>query len=1050
MSKMIIVEGNSNDKDNTKVFMVKGEKGDPGDVNTEQLNAEKSARINADDNLQSQISSLASGSPLVASSTSEMTNTTRVYVNTTDGNWYYYNGSAWVSGGTYQSTGIAEDSVDMSMLTDEVKYNMLTGNLAYYNLVPGYYNYNGVFVQQTENEEVTTGEIYVNNASYVNISADVETTYSFWSGVTFFDEEDNFISRETYVSGAGYENNKMCIKTIPEDTAYCRFSYRMSPGIKYIYFSTNTINNIYRSVVNNNLDGYSVMYEGVAEVVRKELIEGYTNKYNITYKLPYRCDIYDKSNHIANLSYKEFTIPQILEGNNREIKNNYFLYYDLKTEEIKWRSMDSTAWFNTQSEFKDYVLIGFVNNNYGVISLYGNNFKVERQTNLCSIANGRVDGTLPTIENNHFKLAQDTLIFYNNTASGFNQYNHVTFSDGVDVDLSTVDSTLIKIFYIKQLDRVVWVKYSDWNYVDSNGDVYELTVDNSIYIALIRTSQKFMSINSPYIYDGKLFGLDLKHYAFSKLDLATQKRIGTLEHPEYEYSLMFIITDKLPKGTKFSFKGSENIYKWSVVEVSSDEIPNTQSSYPPTTYNQTDSGWLYAQHTYTSKYNGYKVVHLAYQDATKEISTDEVFNEYFTVSLPYNSYEDSVLKEINNLNLDEKLNLNLYPSRIGSKHNKFNLTACVLVVDNKLPAGSKINFKQLTGKDYRWAVVEATETFPGTYDEHTIVDSGWKTTNEGEYETTSEAYIFLTLGDKNNQNLTTSNLPDLYASFEIIPNNQINKLENEIEQINYETDKLKLIDVNKNIKAVNHRGFNTVAPENTLPAYKLSKKMGFYYVETDVSFTSDGIPVCIHDQTINRTARNADGTIISGPIAINGITFQEARQYDFGIYKSSDYAGTQIPSLEEFLILCRNLGLQPYIELKNTDTYTEAQIQSLVDLVEKCGMKGKVTWISFTITYLTYVKNYDNKARIGYLNDINSSSIASALELKTNENEVFLDTYVDNATNEKVNLCIQNNIPLEVWTVDDEPTILNMNPYITGVTSDNLIAGEVLYNNNID
>lgn len=37
MSKMIIVEGNSNDKDNVRVLMVKGEKGDPGDLNPENI-----------------------------------------------------------------------------------------------------------------------------------------------------------------------------------------------------------------------------------------------------------------------------------------------------------------------------------------------------------------------------------------------------------------------------------------------------------------------------------------------------------------------------------------------------------------------------------------------------------------------------------------------------------------------------------------------------------------------------------------------------------------------------------------------------------------------------------------------------------------------------------------------------------------------------------------------------------------------------------------------------------------------------------------------------
>ena len=50
------------------------------------------------------------GSPLTASSTAGMTDTSKVYVNTTDGKWYYYDGSAWTEGGTYNSQGIDTDT----------------------------------------------------------------------------------------------------------------------------------------------------------------------------------------------------------------------------------------------------------------------------------------------------------------------------------------------------------------------------------------------------------------------------------------------------------------------------------------------------------------------------------------------------------------------------------------------------------------------------------------------------------------------------------------------------------------------------------------------------------------------------------------------------------------------------------------------------------------------------------------------------------------------------------------------------------------------------
>ncbi len=128
MSKITIIEGNSNNKDNVRAIMVKGEKGEQGDVNLSQLNEEKTIRQNNDNNLQSQINGLASGSPLVASSVAGMTDTSKIYVNTTDGHWYYYNGSAWIIGGAYQSTGIDNNSINHFMTTfiEKDESNLIT------------------------------------------------------------------------------------------------------------------------------------------------------------------------------------------------------------------------------------------------------------------------------------------------------------------------------------------------------------------------------------------------------------------------------------------------------------------------------------------------------------------------------------------------------------------------------------------------------------------------------------------------------------------------------------------------------------------------------------------------------------------------------------------------------------------------------------------------------------------------------------------------------------------------------------------------------------
>ena len=111
-------------------------------------------------------------------------------------------------------------------------------------------------------------------------------------------------------------------------------------------------------------------------------------------------------------------------------------------------------------------------------------------------------------------------------------------------------------------------------------------------------------------------------------------------------------------------------------------------------------------------------------------------------------------------------------------------------------------------------------------------------------------------------------------------------------------------------------------------------------------------------------------------------------------------------------------------------------------------MKGKVTYISFNNTFLGYVKNADTSARLGFLTStLSSGNITTAKNLKTTSNEVFLDARLSTLKDSVVDSCISNNIPLEVWTVNTEDEIIKMHSYISGVTSDYLVAGRTLYNN---
>ena len=251
----------------------------------------------------------------------------------------------------------------------------------------------------------------------------------------------------------------------------------------------------------------------------------------------------------------------------------------------------------------------------------------------------------------------------------------------------------------------------------------------------------------------------------------------------------------------------------------------------------------------------------------------------------------------------------------------------------------------------------------------------------------------------------------------------------------------RLKDGQYSVIAINHRGYNVSAPENTIPAFVMSKARGYNYVECDVSFTSDGVPVLLHDATIDRTS--------NGTGAVKEMTYEELLQYDFGSWKGSEYAGTKIPTFDEFMSLCKSIGLHAYIELKSNDDYTEEQIAQIVRIVNSKGMRGHVTYISFNKLFLHYVKKVDKQARLGYLlSDLTQFDAEEVKELRTGVNEVFIDVEYQGLTDAKINMCIDENIPLEIWTVNDTYVIEHMHSYISGVTSDNLIAGQVLFGEN--
>ena len=239
--------------------------------------------------------------------------------------------------------------------------------------------------------------------------------------------------------------------------------------------------------------------------------------------------------------------------------------------------------------------------------------------------------------------------------------------------------------------------------------------------------------------------------------------------------------------------------------------------------------------------------------------------------------------------------------------------------------------------------------------------------------------------------------------------------------------------LSKKINVTCHRGYNRLAPENSIAAFRLAKEYGYNTVETDIRFTKDGVPVILHDSTINRVARNLDGTEITEPIKIADITYEEALAFDFGIYKSREFKGAKILTLDECLPVFKELDINIYLHII---AGTESQIRGVFDEVVGYGLKDHVTWYSFTRWIVACIRDCDHTVRLGLAKSsgITPEIISQVEDLRKYGNPVFLNscTY----SKEEIQLCKDANIPLEAWFFNDLNVINSLDSYISGVTVD--------------
>jgi glycerophosphoryl diester phosphodiesterase len=155
-----------------------------------------------------------------------------------------------------------------------------------------------------------------------------------------------------------------------------------------------------------------------------------------------------------------------------------------------------------------------------------------------------------------------------------------------------------------------------------------------------------------------------------------------------------------------------------------------------------------------------------------------------------------------------------------------------------------------------------------------------------------------------------------------------------------------------------HRGGAALAPENTMPAFERGLALGADGLEFDVHLSKDGVPVIIHDQTVDRTT--------NGTGAVADLTAAELAALDAGYRFDPDGGfpwrgrGAGVPALRD--VLARHTTVPLIIELKTGEPQLA---QRVIDMVRAAGLTEHVTIGSFHAGALDAVRGYAPEFRTG-------------------------------------------------------------------------------------
>jgi glycerophosphoryl diester phosphodiesterase len=144
---------------------------------------------------------------------------------------------------------------------------------------------------------------------------------------------------------------------------------------------------------------------------------------------------------------------------------------------------------------------------------------------------------------------------------------------------------------------------------------------------------------------------------------------------------------------------------------------------------------------------------------------------------------------------------------------------------------------------------------------------------------------------------------------------------------------------------VAHRGHSAQAPENTMAAFVDARRAGADWIEVDVRIAADGVPVVMHDPTVDRTT--------GGTGRVAGLTAEEIVALDAGSWFGPGFAGEPVPTFAEVVEELGRRGGRLLLELKHP--HTRDDVARVLGMAADAGLTDRLVVQSFRPSILADV-----------------------------------------------------------------------------------------------